>query len=143
MPPKAKPVRDRLLAGLIIDPDSDCVLWSGALGSKGYGSIKVAGKNLMTHRLAWELVNGPIPAGLQIDHLCRVRHCANLSHMELVTSRVNTLRGVSESAVNAAKTHCKRGHPFDSENTRFTPQGHRICRICRHESRVREASRAS
>lgn len=76
-----------------------------------------------------------MPAGLGLDHLCRVRRCVNPAHLEPVTDRVNILRGQAPSAVNAAKTHCIRGHPFNSVNTYWFTETNgtrgRQCRTCR------------
>jgi hypothetical protein len=112
---------------------SDCVEWDGTL-SEGYGRRwlpKERGKYRYAHREAWEEVHGPIPPGLQIDHLCRNRACVNVEHLELVTQRENLLRGQGASAKNARKTHCPQGHPYDEENTFVTTRGTRKCRTCR------------
>lgn len=122
-------LRERLLSRLIIDP-SGCVLWTGAITSHGYGQIRVDGRNERVHRVMYEMFAGPIPDGLQLDHLCRVRHCANVDHLELVTPRVNTLRGIGVTAANAGKDQCKNGHPFDLLNTYWSPTGRRECRTC-------------
>lgn len=83
----------------------------------------------MAHRMAYEELVGPIADGLQIDHLCRVRCCVNPAHLEPVTQAENIRRGVSPTAANRRKTHCKHGHEFTTENTRLVPEG-RICRRC-------------
>jgi hypothetical protein len=118
-------------------PD-DCWLWTGATTKNGYGVIgKDQGgiwRNTSVHRLAWELENGPIPKGLTIDHLCRVRTCVNPRHLEPVPHRVNLLRGDTLAARSAAKTHCPAGHPYDEANTSFImSRGRdrsRRCKIC-------------
>jgi hypothetical protein len=126
---RTRPLRERLLSRLIIDP-SGCLLWTGATAN-GYGYIDVGGKRLgRVHRVMWELLEAPIPAGLVLDHLCRVRHCASIAHLEVVTPRVKTLRGEGPSAKEAAQTHCDRGHEFDLINTYWTPDGKRRCRAC-------------
>ena len=84
---------------------------------------------MQSHTYAWELANGPIPAGLQLDHLCRVGLCVNPAHLEPVTGRVNTLRGTSPAAVNAAKTHCINGHLLDGDNL-YLEGSKRKCRTC-------------
>src|SRR5688572_21764976 len=68
------------------------------------------------HRLMYVALRGPIPDGLELDHLCRNHACVNPWHMEPVTGRVNKLRGTSPSAVHAAKTHCPKGHAYTPEN---------------------------
>ena len=89
---------------------------------------------MLVHRFVYERLVGKIPEGLQIDHLCRVRHCANPAHMEAVTQRENILRGMSPAAENARKTHCPQGHPYEGENLFTYNQGRfRRCRACDRE----------
>lgn len=110
--------------------DTHCWIWQLARNGAGYGKCKVDGKNACAHRVYYELLVGPIPQGLTLDHLCRNPACVNPGHLEPVTTRENILRGVGLSAQNARKTHCKHGHPFDAKNTRITPEGFRACRAC-------------
>lgn len=108
-----------------------CWLWTAALDPAGYGRFKEAGRGglvRLAHRIAYQLVVGPIPTGLQLDHLCRVRRCVNPAHLEPVTSAENTRRGIHH---NSNKTHCLLGHAYTAENTYTTPRGSRECRICR------------
>lgn len=84
---------------LVPDHYTDCILWGGESSRNGYGRISVLGVKRQVHRVLWELEHGPIPEGMVLDHLCRNRHCVNTAHMELVTMRENTLRGVSPVAM--------------------------------------------
>lgn len=116
------------------EPNSGCVLWLGTTNPKGYGRVYHQGRTHNAHRLAWETKQGPIPEGLTVDHLCRVRSCVNIGHMEIVPNRINVLRGVGLTAINASKAICKRGHDFTPENTHRRNdkyQSSRDCRACR------------
>lgn len=109
---------------------SDCWEWTAAT-NRGYGIIQVNGKARKAHRVAWETIRGPIPTGLVIDHQCRNTLCVNPDHLRVVTSRVNTVENSrSVQALNAAKTHCVKGHPFTDENTYLFTEG-RSCMECR------------
>jgi len=113
-----------------------CWVWTGTLSWQGYGHILIEGRMRRAHRVAYEMLIGPAPDGLDLDHLCRVRHCVNPAHLEAVTHQVNMLRGDTWAAANAAKTHCVHGHEFTEENTYITPQGGRSCRTCRRKRLV-------
>ena len=113
-----------------VDKTETCWLWIGAQSRTGYGSFGVKRKTHYVHRLAYEWLIGPIPEKLVIDHLCRVRNCVNPDHMEIVSHRENTLRGVGPAALNSAKTHCKRGHLLDEQNTRMCNYLHYVFRKC-------------
>lgn len=116
----------------------ECWLWTAARGRNGYGTFHTGGsaanrRTVYVHRWVYENTVGPISDGLTIDHLCRNRRCVNPAHLEPVTNRVNVLRGEGPTAVNALKSHCHRGHPYDAD-TYITPQGWRRCRICKRAS---------
>lgn len=106
-----------------------------------YGELRLS-KSLSpaAHRFSYELNVGPIPEGLQIDHLCRVPGCVRPDHLEAVPQKENILRGQGWHADQARKTHCKYGHPFDEVNTYWTKEGHRFCRACARR-RQRERNR--
>lgn len=111
--------------------DGGCWEWTGGINWKGYGKTWFDGATRQAHRVMYELLVGPISDGMQLDHLCRNRSCVNPDHLEPVTSRVNTLRGNTFQAANAAKTRCPKGHPYDGENLYVKPNGERCCRACR------------
>lgn len=113
-------------------PMTGCWLWTASLKPDGYGRSYEYGGHLqrLAHRTAYERLVGPIPADLQVDHLCRVRSCCNPAHLELVTTRENTMRGISFSAVNAAKTSCVNGHPLVGKNLYVRRDGTRKCYAC-------------
>jgi hypothetical protein len=132
------------------DPDT-CWLWTAPPDSNGYGRLKVAVRMVRAHIFAYELLVGPVPDGLELDHLCHGRdksckggstcihrRCVNPGHLEAVTHRTNVLRGVSPVARCAVKTHCPAGHAYSPENTRLY-RGSRYCRACR---RAWDAARA-
>lgn len=113
-----------------VDKTGSCWVWTGPKRGVGYGVISVDSKPKAVHRFAYELLVGPIPEGLVLDHLCRNRLCVRPEHLEAVTQQVNILRGVGYTAVAARKTHCKRGHEYTPENTVKATNG-RWCRECR------------
>ena len=126
-------------AKIIRDP-SGCWLWTGYVYPKGYGVMGVGGRKLCkVHRYSYERFVGPIPKGLQLDHLCRVRNCANPAHLEPVTNRENVVRG---NAARPPIQACKRGHAFTESNTYINPRGHRECRICRADAMRRSTEKA-
>jgi len=112
-----------------VQKTDDCWIWIG-VRSGGYGRYTFRGKLTGAHRFYYELVNGPIAEGLQIDHLCRNRACVNPDHLEPVTIGENVLRGIGRSAQNARKTECLRGHPLNGSNLYIDPRGQRCCIIC-------------
>ena len=153
--PRGESLEVRLLRRVICDIATRCWLWQAAKDPKGYGrmGVEVAPKVMRmatVHRVSYQLYRGPIPDGLQIDHLCRVRHCVNPDHLEVVTPYENYLRG-NRGATGPAprprprnvKTHCKHGHLYDEENT-YWSKGTRICKRCHSDNhRRRKATLAS
>ena len=122
-----------------VNKTDTCWLWT-ACARNGYGAINAGGafgKMLPAHRVAYEMLVGPIPEGLHLDHLCRVTLCVNPKHLEPVTPRENILRGESPMAKKARQTECLRGHPLSGANLYTRPNGWRSCKICRNESAKR------
>lgn len=118
--------------------ESGCLVWHGCT-MHGYGYVRYEGKLQRVHRLLYKELVGPISDNMALDHLCRVRCCGNVSHLEVVTSRENTLRGVGISAMYAKRTHCMNGHLFSGDNLRIDKR-QRVCRECkRRNDRARRA----
>lgn len=67
----------------------DCLIWTGTKNAAGYGSIWVMGRMVLTHRYSWERANGPIPEGMEIDHICHNRACASPGHLRAVSRSQN------------------------------------------------------
>jgi len=112
-----------------------CWFWLGQLNHDGYGIFSRNNRPVRAHRWAYERFIGPIPEGMVIDHLCRVRECVNPWHLQPVTSPENTARGSQ-----AAKTHCPQGHPYAGDNLYVTSDGKRMCKECgRQRLRARRA----
>lgn len=101
-----------------------CWLWTASQKGNGYGQFNDGKKTWNAHRLVFTLSGRTIPDGLELDHLCRVRHCVNPWHLEPVTRQVNVRRQFDEI------THCPQGHPYDEKNT-YRWRGLRACRKCR------------
>lgn len=127
-----------------IDRAGDCWIWTGASDGTGYGQINVDGiHRRAVHIVMYEMHVGPVPDGLELDHLCHNRdmacsggsscvhrRCCNPAHLEPVTRRENALRGVKGRP--DVRTHCSKGHALDSVNVYIDPNGgYRKCRICR------------
>lgn len=136
-------------------PVDGCWLWEAGITTAGYGTLSIASRTHYAHRLAYEHFIGPIEDGMVIDHLCRMRHCVNPAHLEVVTNAENLRRGyVSRTGRNprpkpaprpkrvkrpkpekreprnfAQRTHCKWGHEWTAENI-VIRAGYRKCRLC-------------
>jgi len=112
-----------------VDKSGDCWVWTASKHPGGYGQIAMKPRGMRgAHRVAWEMLRGPVPEGMQLDHLCRNRACVNPAHMEVVDQRTNVLRGSGHTAVNARKTVCKRGHSLADA---YVHRGMRECRTCK------------
>jgi hypothetical protein len=123
----------------------DC--WFCGPNPKHYGQYRINGRIVSAHRFVYELLIGPIPQGLQIDHLCRQRSCINPAHLEAVPPKENIRRGLSGYFGDKhkgkggrpwmARTHCKHDHPFEGYNLIINWRGERVCRACYNASRRR------
>ena len=109
-----------------------CWVWLGAVNTWGYGHLSSRHtRNTLARRVVYEALVGPIPEGLQLDHLCRNKLCVNPAHLEPVTRKENILRGTAPSAKHARKTLCPKGHPY---RERRDSRNQRICLICKREN---------
>lgn len=128
------------------NPGCGCWEWIGGRSGVGYG-IFMDGDGVLkgAHRVSFTMHKGDIPNGLDLDHLCRVRHCVNPAHLEPVTRRENINRGIVAEVHRArfAKiTHCPSGHPYAGDNLTFGTKGDRRCKACgRIRTRARRAAK--
>lgn len=142
----AEGLREWLYGQLVPDPDTGCLLWTAGKDGKGYGRVNLDGRSRLVHTVTWELDNGAVPDGLELDHVrargCVHRHCANTAHLEPVTHAENLRRAqVIEHLAELRRsiTHCPRNHPYDEANT-YTWHGMRRCRTCKREDMRRYRS---
>lgn len=154
---RALPVADRFWAK--VDKSGDCWVWTSSLYRFGYGQFFLSrGKSISAHRYAYEALVGPVPQGLELDHLCHTRDlscpggwtcphrkCVNPAHLEPVTHAENMARGRNAGRTRMGDTHCQHGHEFTPENTYRRPNGSRQCRACRaaHRRSYRTKSEAA
>lgn len=112
-----------------------CWIWLGHIIQNGYGQFRDGAKIKLAHRVSYEMSVGPIPDGMELDHLCRNRACVNPAHLEAKTGRAN--RRAAGARTNVLKTHCPNGHAYTPENTYL----YRAARYCRECKRVRDRKR--
>lgn len=134
MPAPPRPLLDRLADKILVG--DGCWEWTASRDGYGYGQVydHASGRMMKAHRAAYEALVGPIPAGLDLDHLCRNRGCVRPDHLEPVTRGENVRRGRAGENMRS-KTHCPQGHPYDEANTRLY-RGRRYCRACKSKAAV-------
>lgn len=135
----------RIASRILVNPVTGCWEWQGFCDpGGGYGRIAWQSRKYVVHRLVYTLLAGPIPDGLQLDHVkargCVSRSCCWPGHLEPVTNAENQRRGNGVSGIASRKTHCPQGHPYNEQNTIRTSKGHRTCRICRRRKDVRKGN---
>lgn len=144
---RGKTCLERFLDYAIVNSDPECWGWRGWINKRGYAYFHRRREDgsfitCKAYRWSYEHYVGPIPEGMEIDHLCRNTGCVNPAHLEPVTRRENVLRSpdtISGAAIR--KTECKRGHPFDEENTAYNKHGHRHCKTCQREATRRSVAK--
>jgi hypothetical protein len=137
----------RFRAKVALPDENGCMRWLSTVRKDGYALFYLSGRQVLAHRVGYTLANGPIPGGLDVDHVkangCRYRDCSAPAHLEAVTPLENHRRGCA--GVNMReKTHCPQGHLYGGENLVITKAGHRRCRTCIRDAdrRYRERRRA-
>lgn len=135
--------QERILAHIGVD-ENGCWLWQANKNSGDYGQMTIGSRsdgsrtNAMAYRVSYEAFKGKVPAGLHLDHLCRVHACVNPEHLEPVTPKENNHRGNPAWKQAQAKTHCLRGHELSGKNiyarTSVLGTTRRICAVC-HRAR--------
>lgn len=136
--PKARPPLERVMAR-VAKTETGC--WQHeAPREDGYARVLVGSRSdgsrrvRVAHRVVYESLVGPVPEGMDLDHLCRNRACVNPDHLEPVSRGINLHRGETIPAAKAAQTHCINGHEFDERNTGIRPNGTRWCKACKVET---------
>jgi hypothetical protein len=134
-PERQRKARESVWQRISPEPNSGCWLWTGSVNKAGYGLFWTGAAQRLAHRCSYELHVGPIPAGLTLDHLCRVRCCVNPDHLEPVTQGDNARRspiiGIRSGELQRSKTHCPKGHAYTGENLIIRENGWRRCRACK------------
>ena len=130
----------------VVPAGSGCWEWLGATWKRGYGKFTTGSRRVSAHRWGYEQMVGPVPAGHELDHLCRNHACVNPDHLEPVTHLVNVRRGRA-GEVNGARGRavaaCPKGHPYDTTNTYFAARGSRNCRACGRARAVARRARCT
>ena len=119
-----------------------CWLWTGGRFSAGYGSLWLDGRSQLVHRVVYSTLVGALPPRtslLWLDHVCRVRHCCNPAHLELVTATENQMR-----RADSLSDTCAHGHLW-AENARPVKgePNQRACQTCNNEKARRYRARSA
>ena len=112
-----------------VDKSGECWLWTAAVSKRGYGRFRLPTGHIGAHVQSYILTHGPVPEGKEVHHVCENPPCVRPDHLKAVTHRENLLASDTIVGINARKTRCINGHPFDDENTRVY-DGKRKCRQC-------------
>lgn len=145
-----RPLKERIESRIFVRLDTGCWEWLGRIMPNGYGMLGIGQrskgekKTVYSHRLSYEVFIGPIPDGMDLDHLCRNRCCCNPAHLEPVTRSENSRRGMGAvmlGLLNSTKTHCAHGHEYSPANTIYRKGGGRSCRICRKRDKQKYVER--
>jgi hypothetical protein len=133
----ARDAQEYILQRIEVDSITGCWKWRLSLNHDGYGRANYKHRQMLAHRTSYEAFVGEVPAGQELDHLCRTRECVNPDHLEAVSHYVNIMRGKCFSSLNAKKTHCHAGHPLSGSNVYTTRNGGRVCRTCSNAASIR------
>lgn len=136
MTPKATELNSNILikdierlANKFTISQNGCWEWIAYIDNNGYGRISINSKSRLAHRVMYMITNKKLNKSLEIDHLCKNRKCINPKHLEEVEAIENTKRG-DAWLYNINKTHCRKGHQYDKDNTYIYSDGRRACRKC-------------
>lgn len=110
--------------------DTGCIEPATYSNSRGYAHVWKDGKPQYAHRVTYTALVGPVPDGLQLDHVCRHRPCCNVEHLEPVTPQENVRRGEGPAGIHSRVTHCPAGHPYEGDNLLIRKNGNRGCKEC-------------
>jgi hypothetical protein len=122
--------QERFNTKFVEDWSRGCWLWTGSIGKiDGYAQFRANGRTRKAHIVRYEQEFGPVPKGLELDHLCRCRHCVNPYHLEIVTRRVNLSRSKNAGAYALLTGRCQYGHVRTADNITSS----RACKICKIE----------
>ena len=136
-------MREKLLNKIIKDEETGCWNYTGSLRKNtGYGQFYANNKNLLAHRVAYEVLVGPIPEGMLVCHTCNNKKCCNPEHLKIGTHQENIQDAHRDGLCtykNAKKTHCPTGHPYDEVNTKIY-RNMRYCRQCERDRYIKGTS---